>query len=127
MNELDIPRLAFLVVWGGGTIYFFARALRIRYRAWEKHKDVRARRDLMSGLSLFLVALCASLATLFVLFGPAGTGLRGFMTALALGAFLAAGFVMSGEDQVAEEVETQRQKRVHAHRRDDGMSRLVRL
>lgn len=121
---LDLPRIGFLVVWGGGTLWFFGRTLLKRHRSWRKHRDARAFRDLMAGVSLFLVALCSSMATLFVLFGPAGTGLRGFMVALALGAFLAAGFVMSGEEDAAAEIE---QDSPRGRRRDeeDRLARAV--
>lgn len=124
LMALDLSRLGFLVVWGGGTLWFFGRTLVKRNRKWRKHRDARAFRDLMAAISLFLVALCASMATLLVLFGPVGTGLRGFAVALALGAFLAAGFVMSGEEDAAAELE---QEAAYHKRRadDDRLARMV--
>jgi hypothetical protein len=64
--------------------------------------DARSRREALEAFGLFLTAVGAAFAILIALFGEAGTGVRGFLTALALGAFVATGFIMAtdrdGED-----------------------------
>jgi hypothetical protein len=72
----------------------------------DRRRMVRAdvRRDLLSGVALFLAALGSAAATAFVLLGPAGTGPRSFATALALGAFVGALFIMATEEDVNGEV-----------------------
>lgn len=99
MFDLD-GRLIVLLVWGGGTVLAYGRVLLNRTRAYRLHRDSRARRDLASGIALFLTALCSGLSIAFVLFGPAGGGARAFAVAVALGAFFAAGIVMASEKPV---------------------------
>lgn len=99
---MDPLRILILVVWGGGTVLVYARALMKRLRSYRIHHDRRSRRDLMVGFALFLTAMCSALAIAFVLFGQQGTGIRGFFVSISLGAFLAAGWVMAGEDASQE-------------------------
>ena len=90
-------RLVVLLVWGGGTIWAYGDVLINRFHVNRTHHDTRSRRELMSGISLFLTALASGIAIAFVLFGPGGTGVRAFAGALALGAFFGNGLVMRGE------------------------------
>lgn len=99
MLEHVDTRVVFLLVWGGGCLFTYGTVLARRVRSWRVHHDTRARRDLMSGFALFLTAFAAAAAITFVLFGEAGTGIRGFFTAMALGAFVANGAVMAREEQ----------------------------
>lgn len=91
---IDTRFVAFLV-WGVGTVLVWGIVLFRRYVSYRLHRDSRARRDLSSGFGLFLTALAAAGSIAFVLFGPAGSGLRGMMTAISLGAFFATGLVMA--------------------------------
>jgi hypothetical protein len=104
MQPLD-TRLAAYLVWGVGTLMVYGWVLRRRYQVFRVRPDRRSRRELAAAIALFLVSLAASLAVTFVLFGETGTGIRGLMSAIALGAFTGAGVVMAGEappDEVAE-------------------------
>ncbi len=92
MFGLDL-RIVVLMLWGGGTVLVYAKALSDSYGDFREYHDRRARRDLMADVGLFLTALCSALAVAFVLFGQAGTGVRAFATTIALGAFLGAGIV----------------------------------
>lgn len=96
MPDLDL-RLAVLFVWGGGTVGAYGSVLWRRMHAFQVHHDTRSRRELLAGFGLFLTALCAALAVVVVLFGEAGTGIRGWFSAIALGAFFGAGLVMASE------------------------------
>lgn len=96
--SVDTRFLAYCV-WGIGTVLVYGMVLVRRRRLWKSRHDLRARRDLVAASSLFLTALFSSAAIFAVLFGQNGTGIRGFMAALALGAFFAAGLVMAtGEE-----------------------------
>lgn len=99
---MDWLRLALVIFWGGGTLWFYGQVLAKRLRSWRLHHDKRSKRDLIAGIALFMVALSSSLSILVVLLGAGGTGIRGFFAAISLGAFLAAGIVMASEDAVAE-------------------------
>ncbi len=80
-------------IWGVGTVVIYGTVARRGLRSWQAHRDERSRRELMERVARFLVAL-ASLASLtLALFGEAGTGIRGLIIALALGAFTAAGAI----------------------------------
>lgn len=98
-------RLAVLLLWGGGVVILGAIVLVKRWRRFTRHRNdrrrsVRAdvRRDVLSGFALFLAAFGSAVATALVLFGEPGTSFRGFFTALALGAFVGALFVMATEE-----------------------------
>jgi hypothetical protein len=90
---LDV-KLVMYAIWGLGVVVLYGRVLWGRRRLWKARHTARARRDLIVAFSLFLTALAASAAIFAVLFGPLGTGVRGFFVAVALGAFFAAGLVM---------------------------------
>ena len=96
MPDLDW-RLILGAAWGGGGVWGYGSVLRIRLRANRVHHDARTRRDLNSGLGLFITALGSGLATVFVLIGPEGASVRGFASAVALGSFLGAGLIMRTE------------------------------
>jgi uncharacterized membrane protein YbhN (UPF0104 family) len=105
MTEID-TRLAFLFVWGGGTVLTYTIVLLQRVRNWRHHRydrrsSERAQsiRDVVSGFALFLAALGAAASIMFLLFGEAGSGPRVAAVALALGAFFGAGLVMASEER----------------------------
>lgn len=91
-------RLVIYGIWGVGTVLVYGDVLRRRWRADRLHHDARSRRDLRSGIALFLTAFASFLAITFVLFGEAGTGIRGLFVSIALGAFLGAGWVMRADE-----------------------------
>ena len=98
-------RIAFYILWGGGVLIASVVVLTKRWSRFQNHRNDRrravrrdVRKDVMSGVALFLTALGASLAIAFVMFGEAGSGLRGFAVALALGAFFGALLVMATEE-----------------------------
>ena len=101
MPDID-GRLIVLFLWGGGTVLAYGRVLLVRSRAFQMHHDRRAMRDLVSGIGLFLTALCSGLSIAFVLLEPYGSSVRGFMIAVALGAFLGVGIVMGTERPEAD-------------------------
>lgn len=90
--NLDTRLLAYLV-YGIGTVIVYGAVLYQRRRAWRLYHDGRARRDLLSGIALFLTAFATMLATTLVLFGQLATDVRGLLIAMALGAFFANGLV----------------------------------
>lgn len=94
MTGLDTRFVAY-AVWGLGTVLLYTVVLIRARRAYTKRRDRRARRDLIGSFALFITALASFLAITGVLWGPVGTGIRGFLVALALGAFFAAGIVMA--------------------------------
>ncbi len=96
MFDVD-GRLIVLALWGGGTVVAYGRVLYLRRESYRIHRDRRSRRDLMAAFGLFLTAVCSGLSIAFVLFGPAGSGPRGFIISVALGAFLAVGILMATE------------------------------
>lgn len=96
MPDLDSRLIAF-VLWGLGTVAVYADVLRVRLRSWQLHHDRRGKREALSGLSLFLTALCSSVSIFLVLFGQAGGGYRGIFVAISLGAFTGAGIVLRTE------------------------------
>lgn len=96
MPNIDTRLLAYLI-WGVGTLVVYSIVLWKRRRSYTRHRDARARRDVAEGIALWLVALAAAVAVTFVLFGEAGTGIRGWSAAVALGAFTACGAIMATE------------------------------
>lgn len=100
-------RILILLLWGGGCVLLAARLLSRRVHRFRVHRNDRrkairrgVRRDVLSGLALLLTALGSAFATALVLFGQAGSGPRGFATAIALGAFVGALFIMATEEDV---------------------------
>lgn len=87
-------RLAVFMIWGVGAILIWGDVLRDRWRAFRKYRDRRARRALLAGIALFIVAVCSAVSIAFALFGQSGIAPRGFAIAISLGAFLGAGFYM---------------------------------
>lgn len=79
--------------WGVAVAVVYTLVLVRDYRAFLHHHDARGRRDLLASFARFLTALAACLAIMAVLAGNNGVGVRGALTALALGAFLGAGLV----------------------------------
>jgi Ni/Fe-hydrogenase subunit HybB-like protein len=92
-------KLLFYGIWGIGVILVYGVVLLRTRQRWKVRRDKRAQRDLIAAVALFLAALAASLAIFMVLFGPLGVGVRGFFSALALGAFFAAGLVMATDSE----------------------------
>ena len=95
-------RLIAYVVWGIGTTLVYFIVLDTRYRAYLRRHDARSRRELQAGFGLFLTALAANLAILLVLFGEETANARGFLSALALGAFFATGIILATERAARE-------------------------
>ena len=93
----DTRVLTFLL-WGGGTLIVYGIVLWRAIIRWNIHRDVRARRELVIRLSLFITAFAAACSIAFVLFDGAST-IRAFLVALSLGAFSGAGIVMASEDR----------------------------
>jgi hypothetical protein len=91
-------RLAAFMIWGLGTVIVWGDVLRKRRRRLRQFHDVRARRDFLEGLGLFLVAFSSAVSIWMVLFGQAATGLRGLAIAVSLGAFFAVGLYARGEE-----------------------------
>jgi len=91
---VDTRFIAFLV-WGVGTVIVYGIVLVDRVRRWHHWRDARSARALMTAIGLFLTALCASLAIGFALFGESGSGIRGLLTAVSLGAYFATGVIMA--------------------------------
>lgn len=87
-----------LLIWGGGSVAVWGQVLLDSVRDYRIYgsTNVRARRDLVASSALFITAIASASAIFLVLFGEKGTGLRGFVIALALGAFFAAGFYLRG-------------------------------
>ena len=81
-------RLVFYAVWGLGVFALGPVDLAYRWLEYVDFRDPRSRRDLLESFALWLVAALSSLAIALVFFGTSGTGLRGFVVTLALGAFL---------------------------------------
>lgn len=97
MDDLDFRVLTY-VIWGIGTTLVYGYVLLCRTRAFRRRHDRRSRRELMTGIGLFLTAFAANLAVLVVLFGrEAGQDARSFFVALSLGAFFAVGVNMATE------------------------------
>ena len=90
-------RLAAYVIWGLGTVAVYGVVLVRRYAEYGQRRDARAKRELMESIASFITSLAALLAITLVLFGPSGTGIRGTFTAIALGAFFAAGLIQALE------------------------------
>lgn len=91
-------RFVFLAIWGFGVVFVYGRVLRRRHRRWDRDRTARSYRDLLGAVGLFIVAVASGASIVTILFGPTGTGIRGFAVALALGAFVAAGLVMDDEE-----------------------------
>ena len=103
MSEINIDtRFVVFLLWGVGTVLVYLIVLYKRRRAYarvlarndrRRGELARALQDLISAFALFLTALCSFLAITAIFFGPIGTGARGFLVAIALGSFFAAGLV----------------------------------
>lgn len=91
-------RIVFLAIWGAGAVLVYGRVFMRRRARWRKYHDPRSFRDLVTAVALLLTAGCVALAVAMLLFGIAGTGIRGFTVALAMGSFVAAGLVMDDEE-----------------------------
>ena len=92
MTEREI-RFIVVAGWGIAVAIVYTLVLVRDYRSFIHHHDDRGRRDLLASFARFLTAIAACLAILGVLAGDYLVGLRGALTALALGAFLGAGLV----------------------------------
>lgn len=87
--------IRFLVIagWGVAVAVVYLLVFARDWKAFSHHRDTRSRRDLLASFARCLTAGAACLAILGVLAGDSVVGLRGALTALALGAFLGAGIV----------------------------------
>lgn len=93
MTELDTRWIAY-ILWGVGTVVVYGVVLYRRQGLYVRFPDRRSRRDLMEAVVLFIVALASFLAITMVLWGEPGTGIRGMLVAVALGAYTGAGVIM---------------------------------
>jgi rhamnogalacturonyl hydrolase YesR len=94
MIHIDTRVLAF-VVWGLGTVLAYAYVMDGRYRTFLTRRDRRSVREFSASVALFLTALASSIAIGLSLWNEDGEAARQFFSALALGAFFAAGVVMA--------------------------------
>ena len=94
MTTIDTRFLAFLV-WGVGTIIVYTVVLYDRVKSWHYWRDERALRSMLTAVGLFITALCAGASVGLALFVQAGTGIRGLLVAISLGAFFATGLIMA--------------------------------
>lgn len=92
----DTRLLAYLI-WGVGCLILFSIVLYHRWRAWRYHHDNRSLRDMIEGIALWIVSVASFLAITLILFGEAGTGIRGLFAGIALGSFAAVGLIMATE------------------------------
>ena len=82
------------LVWGPAVVLVWGRVLLDGWREWRTYRDGRAKAELMTEFSLFIVSLCAFLAIVFFIFSPqGGSPATRVATTMALGAFLAAGII----------------------------------
>ena len=94
---IDTKLLAY-IIWGIGTVVVYGAVLLRRHRAYQLLRTRRSRQDLVAAIGLFVTALGSFLAITAIFFGEPGTSIRGFLVAVALGAFFAAGLVKLRED-----------------------------
>lgn len=93
---MDDPiRLVIYGAWAFGSLAIWGRVLGLGLRSYRTWRDLRARRELLADFALFLVALSSCLSIVLLVIGQQGTGIRGFMLALALGGFTGAGIVLA--------------------------------
>ena len=92
MNDREL-RFLVVALWGVSVAIVYLLVFLREWKAFLRHHDSRGRRDLLASFARFLTAIAACLAILGVLAGDYVVGLRGALTALALGAFLGAGLV----------------------------------
>lgn len=102
--------LILYLAWGVGVVAVWGRVLYVELRQYLRlpnderrrspqtyerlsHYKARAFRDLISDFALFLVALASFASLLAFVYAQGVPGARGFLVALALGAFLGAGLV----------------------------------
>jgi hypothetical protein len=91
----DGSRLLFFVLWGGGVLVAFSIVLYCRWKLWKSHRDKRSFRDVLEAVGLWLVAAPAASAIGVLLVAPDQTTARGFLNAIALGAFVGVGLIMA--------------------------------
>ena len=97
MASADVSTLM-LGVWGVVTVGLYGAALHDRLIAYRVHHDDRARRQLISGIALMVVA--ASTATVIasaIVFGRSPNDIRAVLLYVALAAFAAAGYYLRDE------------------------------
>ena len=92
MNDREI-RFIVIAGWGIAVAVVYSFILAREWRSYDRHHDIRSRRDLLAAFGRWIVAMASCLAILGILFGDYVAGIRGALTALALGAFLGAGIV----------------------------------
>ena len=100
MTDIDI-RLIVYTVWALGSVLVWGKVFsddfgdfRATRRARRRERRSRsAAQVLLSDFALFLVAIASALSILTLVIGQEVPGLRGFASALSLGAFFGAGLV----------------------------------
>lgn len=98
--EFD-ERVIFLILWGLGCVVVYSRVLFLNVRTWRVRRDHRALRELLASIGLWLTSFASASAVASVLFAPVSS-IRGFWTALALGAFLGVGIILATERTKSE-------------------------
>ena len=86
-----------LVIVGLGCLIVYSVVLRDRITEFREYRDRRARRDLVEGIGLWIVAVSSAAAIFLVFFPPSVAGLRGWAVGVAVGAFFALGLLMVSE------------------------------
>lgn len=81
------------VLWAVASVTVWAHDFRDAWRYYRTWHDERARREFIDSAGLFIVAAASFLSLVIFVFGQSIVGLRGFAIALALGSFLAVGFM----------------------------------
>lgn len=94
---MDSSRVLFAIFWGGGVAVTFAVVAWCRWILWRRHHDRRSFRDFLEGVGLALVAATAAAATGVIIIWPEAVTIRGFFTAVCLGAFFGVGLMMAGD------------------------------
>jgi len=85
------------LVWGIAVVLLYGKSLRRRHRAWQMFPDSRSRRELLSGLALFIAAVASGLSIVVATFGIDGVALRTTFGSIAWGTFTAAGVLYAQE------------------------------
>lgn len=96
MTHEDVGGAVIALLWGGAAIGAFGHAFLDDVAEWHRHRDSRARRQLLDGLALFVAALASGAALVTIIVSTPDvdySGLRRLLSGLAFGAFTACGII----------------------------------